>query len=160
MELAKDAANAEDIIATVQMKVILLSMERLVEFKQNVRDWKKKTGTSKTIKNMPQHFIKVYKDWLEDAEYAKEKEEATPAGEANNALSAKDLKVIMDHLGLGEEPQPQQQQANISTEAKLCELVDKLTKKLGVLEQASKVQKSAGRQSTGGGKMCGKRSAQ
>ena len=135
IEFAGDAADADDITPKTQIQIMLPSMERVVEFKHHVREWKRKA--TKTPELFRTHFIEAYEEMLDEEEEAQEQEQEEGA---NNAYTSEDIQKLLDAAGLGQTQSDQQQHANMSTgtseTAKMLDLIAKLTDKVSALESA------------------------
>ena len=124
VEFTADATDADIMTPKTQMKIMLPSIERVADFKQHVREWKRKT--TKTPELFQTHFIEAYEEILND-----EAGEEETTEEANNTLTSEQLQQILNSMGVNDTPN---EQANISTDCKLLELIEKLTEKVSRLE--------------------------
>ena len=124
VEFASDALDADDVTPKMQMQIMLPSMEWVGEFKQHVREWKR--ITTKTPELFRTHFIEAYEEMLND-----EAGEEMRTEEANNVLTSEQLQQILNSVGVTEAPP---EHANMSTDTKLLELIERLTKKVSALE--------------------------
>ena len=77
------AIDAEEPFTDRQLVQIMLSqMEKVVDFKEEIKRWKRKTDAEKTIENFEAHFTEAYEDLLEEMENAAEEVE-----EANSVIT-------------------------------------------------------------------------
>ena len=63
------AVDAEEPFTNRQLLQIMLSqMEKVVDFKEEIKRWKRKSDANKTIENFEAHFTEAYEDLLEEME--------------------------------------------------------------------------------------------
>ena len=138
VEFAADAVDADDITPKMQMQIMLPSMEQIQSFKHHVREWKRKT--TKTPELFRAHFIEAYEELLEEERGANDEPEEPEDGpeKAYSAYSSEDIQHLLNSVGMGQE-QEIQHQANMTTEnARMLELLKKLTAKVSALEKSNR----------------------
>lgn len=125
VEFATDDVDANNVTSKAQMQIMLPSMERVVDFKKHVCEWKRKTTNSPEL--FCTHFIKAYKEMV----CSENSKKGTHIEKANNAFSLDQLQQILDSVGV---PSMRHEQANIYMDSKLLELIKRLTEKVSMLE--------------------------
>ena len=114
-------------------------MQRIEQFRQSNREWKRKTIADQTIINFRTHYVDAYKELLEDIgnEEEKEKHEST----VRNVITSDIIRKMLDMQEKDEdveEPEPTTQFALMAQmNNKLLEQLNKLTEKVQHLESKS-----------------------
>lgn len=127
VELAEDAINADNITETTQIQVMFGSMEMIDEFKQQRREWKRKSREDKTIENFRLHFVEAYEDMLEDRDRSEDPQEA------HNVLSSDILEALLNPQETKNEHAMNIYEQNL-TNSELIKLVRRLEKKVEELQ--------------------------